>query len=114
MTGEQATSATGTPGLPQRFSNLCPEAGYEYLGYFGSEFIPDTGEPAHRELKQHFRNERISHKHWIFKWAYVSKMHYTECPLYLPLKDRAISKKKKGRLVQKLIQRLSRNRKTNF
>ena len=110
MTGEQATSVSGDPGLPQRFSNLCPEVGYDNLGYFGSEFIPDTGEPDHQELKQHFRNERISHKHWIFKWAYVSKMHYTECPLYLPLKEREKSKKKKGRLFQKLIQRLSGHR----
>ncbi|MHC4457497.1 MAG: hypothetical protein ACYS0I_10480 [Planctomycetota bacterium] len=109
MTGERATSVSGTPGLLQSFSNLCPEAGYDNLGYFGSEFIPDTGELVHLELKEHFRNERISHKHWIFKWAYVSKMHYTECPLYLPLKEREKSKKKKGRLFQKLTKRVKNN-----
>jgi hypothetical protein len=108
IVGEEATSVSGDPGSPQSLSNFCPEVGYDSFGYFGSEFTPDTGELAHQELKNLFRKEGFSHKHWIFDWAYVSKMHYTGCPLYSPLEDRKKSKKKKGTL-GKLTERIKNN-----
>jgi hypothetical protein len=108
-TGEQETSVAGTPGSPQSLFNFCPEVGYDSYGYFGSEFVSDSGELAHQELKNLFRKEGFSHKHWIFDWAYVSKLHYTGCPLYSPLKQREKSKKQKGRLLQKLTERVKNN-----
>ncbi len=109
MTGDQATSVSGTPGSPKSLSNFCPEVGYDGFEYFGSDFIPDSGELAHQELKNLFRKEGFSYKHWIFNWAYVSKMHYTGCPLYSPLKEWEKSKKKKGTLLQKLTERVNNN-----
>ena len=109
MIGKQATSVSGAPGSPKSLSNICPEVGFDSFGYFGSEFIPDRSDLAHQELKNLFRKERFSFKHWIFNWAYVSKMHYTACPLYSPLKQREKSKKKNGTVLQKLTERVKNN-----
>jgi hypothetical protein len=90
-TGEQATTLSGSDNelgqfKPSMFSNFCPETSYDGFGVFASFMSRYADEidsdSAHRRLS----NMRAPAKDWRWRWAHVTPMHYTECPIYSALK----------------------------
>lgn len=70
---------------PKHFLNFCPEVLFDRFGLFagGLNGYPDEIDQgvAHARLRE--RNAPPSD--WGWTWAYVTPMHYTDCPLYSPL-----------------------------
>jgi len=88
-TDEYATSIAGPEGDPHIFSNFCPEVAYDRFGFFGSCLARHADEidigVSHRKLSK----EGSPSNDWRWAWASISKMHYTECPLYSVLAHRS-------------------------
>lgn len=91
---EQATSISGAPGRKKSFSNFCPEVVYDSYGLFASDLFPYHDEIDHG-IKFGLK-EKMPNGHWIFDWAHVSKVHYTDCSIYSPLKLKRESENKNG------------------
>ncbi len=89
VTMEYATSVSGAEGDPSTFSNFCPEVAYNRFGYFASFLARYADEididAAHGKLGK----EGAQPNDWRWTWASISKMHYTECPLYSVLVHRS-------------------------
>ena len=109
MIGEQATSVSGAPSGKKSFSNYCPEVSYDRFGLFASELCPYHDEIDHDHGIEFGAQERMPSGHWVFDWSYVSKMHYTDCPLYSPLKLREESKSNQSTQADKIIERIKNN-----
>lgn len=87
-TAEQDTSISGSAGS-RCFSNSCPEVSYESFGVFATslaEYVDEIDRDlAHRRLSKNV----VPVTNWEWKWAAITPMHYTECPLYSLLTPRA-------------------------
>ena len=83
---EYATSISGPNGENRTFSNFCPEVSYKVFGLFAdtlSRYADEIDKKiAEREMIQKQNN---SVNDWRWNWAFISPMHYTECPLYSQL-----------------------------
>ena len=88
-TAEYATAIAGRPEEPSHFMNFCPEVVFDQFGYFASSLHRHADEIdvslAHRRLASN--NTPI--EHWGWAWSLVTPMHYTDCPLFSPLRLRA-------------------------
>lgn len=86
VTDEYATSVAGS--TPKFFSNFCPEVSFDrfglfasYLGRYSDEIDIDT---AHSNLEK-----ELAHSNdWRWRWASISPMHYSECPLFSLLNEK--------------------------
>jgi len=107
---EYATSVSGAPGRRKSFSNFCPEVAHDRFGFFASELYPYHDEIDQDRGIRFGDQERMPSGHWVFNWSHVSKMHYTDCPLYSPILQREGHKDKQATLVHKLTERIKNNR----
>ena len=94
VTDEYATSVAGS--TPKFFSNFCPEVSFDrfglfasYLGRYSDEIDIDT---AHSKLEK----ELAPSNDWRWGWAYISPMHYSECPLFSLLNEKDIKESNTG------------------
>jgi len=104
--GEQATSVSGWPDRSKTFSNFCPEVAYDRVGFFAAELYP-----YHEEIDQDNGikfgiQEKAPDGHWIFNWSHVSKVHYTDCSIYSPLKAKGASPNNGELLLDKILKKL--------
>lgn len=82
VTGEGATSISGG-GVPNCFSNFCPEVAYDTFKLFASTVIR-----FYDELDREFRHKALaaegsmSINDWRWNYEHVAPMHYSECPIY--------------------------------
>jgi hypothetical protein len=107
--GEQETLVSGAPERRKTFSNFCPEVAYDRFGFFGSELYPYHDETDQDHGINLGAQESLPSGHWVFNWSHVSKMHYTDCPLYSPLLQREGQKVKGATLVHILTDRVKNN-----
>ena len=88
-TAEYATAILGQAEDPGHFMNFCPEVAFDRFGYFASSLHKHADEIdvdlAHRRLA----SQGVSGEHWGWAWSLVKPMHYTDCPLFAPLRLRA-------------------------
>ena len=109
LIGEQATSVSGAPGRKKSFSNFCPEVVYESFRLFASDLFPYHDETDHDLGIKFGVKEKMPNGHWIFDWAHVSKMHYTECPIYSPLKLKKEPQRDNVSLLEKIQKKAKNN-----
>ena len=109
MIEEQATSISGSPDRKKSFSNYCPEIAYDRFNLFASELYPYHDEIDHDNGIKFGAQERMPDGHWVFDWSHVSKMHYTDCPIYSPLKLKRESEKNNITLLEKTTKRIKDN-----
>ncbi len=69
------------------FSNFCPEIIYDQFGYFSSHLRDYSDEIDRSIARQKLEKLDISDKHWRWRWESIRSMHYSECPLYSPLRE---------------------------
>lgn len=85
VTNEQATSILGPAGNPNHFVNFCPEVTFDRFGLFACS-LSDYPDELDREIgHSQLRKEDATRDDWRWSWAYVSPLHYSQCPLYSPL-----------------------------
>ena len=88
-TNEYSTAVSGRTEDPGHFTNFCPEVAFDRFGYFASSLHGHADEIdvdlAHRRLA----SRGAPRRHWGWAWSLVTPMHYTDCPLFSPLRLRA-------------------------
>ena len=84
-TMEQEPGVLSRDGDPRSFHHFCPEVMYDTFGVFATSVssYPD-------ELDRDLAHESLGKRHvkgsdWRWRWSALTKMHYSECPLYAPL-----------------------------
>lgn len=106
---EQATSVSGAPERRKTFSNFCPEVAYDRFGLFASELYPYHDEIDHDNGIKFGRQEKMPDGHWVFNWSHVSKVHYTDCPIYSPLKAKVAFPNNGESLLEKFFKKIRNN-----
>jgi hypothetical protein len=88
-TEEQAGAIAGRPGEPSIFSNFCPEITGVRFGCFVTSLTRYADEhdaaQAHERLARH--GFPLGHPNW--SWSSYAPQHFTECPIYAVLSQRA-------------------------
>ncbi|MBU2455332.1 MAG: hypothetical protein KJ668_18665, partial [Proteobacteria bacterium] len=106
---EQATSISGLPDQKMNFLNFCPEISYDRFSLFASDLCSYSDSIDQDNGIKFGVQEKIPDDHWIFDWAHVSKMHYTDCPIYSPLEHKRQSQKNNIALLDKTTKKIKDN-----
>jgi hypothetical protein len=106
---EQATSVSGSPDRRKTFSNFCPEVAYDRFGFFASELYPYHDEIDQDNGIKIGKREGLPNGHWVFNWSHVEKVHYTDCPIYSPLKTKGSSQSSDKSLLDKVLLKIRNN-----
>ena len=88
-TAEYATSVSGPSDDPRHFMNFCPEVAFDRFGYFASSLHGHADEIDSDVAQRKLAKQEAPADHWGWAWSLVTSMHYTECPLFSPLRVRA-------------------------
>ena len=86
---EQATLVSKADGRFSTASNYCPEVMYDRFGVF-AKFISSFADEIDQATMHNQLNKiqvPINDARW--HWNHVEPLHYTDCPLYSVLKNRA-------------------------
>lgn len=83
---EHKTSIGESEGKKSQFSNFCPDVIFDTFGLFASS-LASYVDDIDREVAETWlvRNGRAFAKDWRWDWAFLTPMHYSECPLYSQL-----------------------------
>ncbi|CCQ91879.1 hypothetical protein NITGR_90018 [Nitrospina gracilis 3/211] len=84
---EEATSVWG--GKYKNLSNFCPEVSYLRYGLFASDLHSYSDEIDLEVAHHRLGNQKSLVEDWRWEWEKIREMHYTDCPLYSPLKFRS-------------------------
>ena len=69
------------------FFHFCPEIIYDRFGYFSSH-LGNYADEIDRDITyQKLEKLNMSGEHWRWHWKSIQAMHYSECPLYSPLRE---------------------------
>jgi Predicted nucleotide-binding protein containing TIR-like domain len=82
---EDSTYMFGNGEKYHSFSNLCPEVAYERFGYFARQLVDYYDAEERYAAHQRHTEENCPTESWQWKWASLTPLHFTECPLYSPL-----------------------------
>jgi len=99
---DQASSVFGSKKRQQSYSKFCPEVSFDSFGYFASELYSYSDEQDLEYGTKMAIRGKISSEHWKYNWSHVTKMHYTDCPLYSPLNQKISNNQKHVLLFDKL------------
>jgi hypothetical protein len=85
-TGEQDPEVLSFNDKSSSFSQFCPEVMFDIFGLFATHLGRYADELdrdlAHRGL----REKAATPSDWRWQWASMAEMHYSDCPLYSPLR----------------------------
>lgn len=84
-TNEGATSIDSSNGHVFLFCNFCPEVTYDGFGLFASLLAKYSDEIDTDCAHERLRRDAIPLENWRWRWASLTALHFTECPLYSPL-----------------------------
>jgi hypothetical protein len=84
LTGEQATSVSGSPDRKNTFARFCPEVSFQMFGLFASDLIPYPDEQSSESAQKRLASSSgaLSGKDYRWDWERAHEMHYSDCPLY--------------------------------
>jgi hypothetical protein len=88
-TNEQATAVSGEPGNPSAFSKFCPEITAEQFGYFATSLTRYADKLDVEHAHEHLTREGVPTSHPNWSWSSCIPQHFTECPVYTVLSQRA-------------------------
>jgi len=84
-TMEQEPGVFSRDSDPRSFHHFCPEVMYDTFGVFATS-VSSYPDELDRDLAHESLGKRnVKGSHWRWRWAALTKMHYSECPLYAPL-----------------------------
>lgn len=84
-TREQDTAVMGTSENPRHFTGFCPEVAYDNFRVFASSLHQYVDEPDAAAAGRRLAASKAPPDDWRWRWQLVTRMHFTECPLYAPL-----------------------------
>ncbi len=100
-TTEQEPGVFGREGNPRSFHHFCPEVMYDTFGVFATSVSSYPDELDRDLAHESLGKRRAKANDWRWQWAALSKMHYSECPLYAPLMHSpAQPEKPKARIIE--------------
>lgn len=84
-TMEQEPGVSSRDGDPRSFHHFCPEVMYDTFGVFATS-VSSYPDELDRDLAHESLGKRnVKGNDWRWRWSALTKMHYSECPLYAPL-----------------------------
>jgi nucleoside phosphorylase len=84
-TAEQEPGVFSRDSDPHGFYHFCPEVMYDIFGVFATS-VSSYPDELDRDLAHESLGKRgVKGDDWRWRWASLTKMHYSECPLYAPL-----------------------------
>jgi hypothetical protein len=75
----------GPEGNPKHFLTFCPEVMFDRFGVFASTAHDYADESDRDREHERLGRDGAAPTDWRWEWASISRLHYSECPVYSPL-----------------------------
>ena len=87
LTLEQATSVSGPDNDKKHFWKFCPEILFDRFGLFASDIDFFAENQDQQSMHTWLKKINSSKKDWRWDFFRVSPLHYSQCPIYAPIKE---------------------------
>jgi hypothetical protein len=97
-TAEQSPAIVGSRGKAEIFTHFCPEVAFDTFGLFADSLAEYTSELDRDLAHESLGRSRVGQYDWRWQWSNVNAMHYSDCPLYSPLRQHGTVDHEEGKI----------------